>query len=431
MTATASPRAGPPAAVRLHLSELLRQPVLDPAGAPVGRLTDVVVTLRGADVPLVTGLVVAVAGRPVFVPVEAVAPPHDGEPLRLTTPRVDLRPFARRPREVLLSTDVLGHRLVDIEQAQLVRAYDVELVSTPAGWVPAGVDTRRPRRLLGRGRPPRAHAHREWKAFEALIGHRPSATVRGPFARVRRLHPAQIADLLEQASAPERQELLADVRGDPELEADVFEELDDDRQTRLLAERSDAEVADLLARMRPDDAADAVMELSQERRQAVLDLLPAPARRKVLTLLGYNETTAGGLMGIDYLALPATYTVGAALAAVATSRQLQPEALTTVYCLDPDDRVTGAATLVKLVQADPAAPLSQLADPASIQVPPSTDLIDIACLMSDYNLLTLPVVDDQGRLLGLITVDDVLEATVPGNWHDREPRPPLHQAELR
>ncbi|WP_339468029.1 magnesium transporter MgtE N-terminal domain-containing protein, partial [Pseudomonas lurida] len=143
-----------------------------------------------------------------------------------------------------------------------------------------------------------------------------------------KLKPAQIADIIESASSREENVLLAHVHEDPELEADVFEELDDNKQARLLHARTDEEVAGLLARMRADDAADAVMDLAQERRQVVIDLLPEVQKTKVLTLLGYHEATAGGLMGPEFVALSEEKTIGDALQAVRSATTHQPEALT-------------------------------------------------------------------------------------------------------
>src|SRR5262249_27017147 len=204
-------------------------------------------------------------------------------------------------------------------------------------WVLTGVDTRRRARHLlgwgGTGRDPAAHPFREWARFEPLIGHTGSALLRGPFARIRRLKPAQIADLLEEASKEEETEILGRVHADPELEADVFEELDEDQATRLLGARTNEEIAEVLARMRAADAADAIAELPQQRRQPILDLLPAGQRTKVLTLMGFNATSAGGLMGMDYIALPGMSTVADALARVRESPSLQPEALTSVHAV--------------------------------------------------------------------------------------------------
>ena len=136
-------------------------------------------------------------------------------------------------------------------------------------------------------------------------------------SRIRRLKPAQLADIIEGASTQEQDLLLAQVHADPELEADVFEELDENKQTLLFKSRSDAEVADVLSRMRGDDVADAIMDLPQERRQSVLGLLPPAQNAKVMALLGYNAATAGGLMGTDYLALPESQTVADALSKAA------------------------------------------------------------------------------------------------------------------
>jgi CBS domain-containing protein len=394
---------------------------------------DVVVQLPGAPLPVVKGLVAKVGGREVFIPVEQTGV-FDGEELKLTSPRVDLRRFERRDGEVLLRADVLGHRLIDVPSAHLVRAADLELRqhAAPGGreeWVLAGVDvSRRPApmlRLFGRGgRPADGPAFRDWSRFEPLIGHAGSARLRGPLARIRRLKPAQIADLLEDASKAEETEILGHVHADPELEADVFEELDEDEATRLLTERSDAEIAAVLARMRADDAADTVAELPQHRRQAVLDLLPPPQRTKVLTLMGFNQASAGGLMGVDFLTLADDVAVADALAAVGQAESLQPEALTSVHAVDTSGRLHGVVTVVRLVQADSATPLLDVCDLDPVRVGADTDVVDVAVLMSDYNLITVPVVDEDRRMIGLITVDDVLEATLPDDWRRRETAQP-------
>ena len=308
---TTPPPAGPGAPAgsqaSLRLSRLLKRPVTDRGGGSLGRLADVIVRLRGADYPLVTGLVAAVGGREIFVPIDQVSS-FDGDPLRLSSARLSLRHFERRDGEVLLRADVLGHRLIDVPNARLVRAADLELVRDDPEWIVAGVDTR-PRRMFGLRAPETSGGARDWHDFEWLIGHEGSALLRGPFARIRRLKPAQIADLLESASAEEETEILGRVRADPELEADVFEELDEDLATRLLGARTDFEIAEVLARMRADDAADAIAELPQQRRQPVLDLLPPGPRQKVLTLMGFASASAGGLMGVDFIALPGMVTV--------------------------------------------------------------------------------------------------------------------------
>ncbi|AXG82997.1 magnesium transporter MgtE N-terminal domain-containing protein [Streptomyces paludis] len=408
------------------LTELLRRPLVGSDGERVGRLSDVIVRLRGRDYPLVTGVVAEVGGREVFLPAEQVADlDADGAWTALASPRVDLRHFERREGEVLLRADVLGHRVIDVADVELVRAYDIELRRRSGGWVLTGLDTHRPPRWWntlggGRARQPR---WRDWKSFEPLIGHAGSARVRGPFARLGRLRPADIADLLEEADRTESHEILRTVHTDPELEADVFEELEPDSQTRLLRERSDAEIAEVIARMRADDAADALNELPQHRRRPVLDALPAGQRAKVLTLMGFNPASAGGLMSLDVLTATADSAAAAALRGAGDALALQPEALTSVYLTGEGQRLLGVVTLVELLQADPAAPLEEVADLDPVRVGPDTDIADVALLMTDYHLLTVPVVDASDRVVGVITVDDVLESVIPEDWRRREPAP--------
>jgi len=425
MTTTPPPTAAAAAdnKITLRLSRLLKRPVAGHTGDPIGRVSDIIVRLRGDDYPLVTGLVVTVGGREVFAPVDQVSD-FESDPLRLSSARLDLRRFERQEGEVLLRADVLGHRLIDVQNARLVRAADLELAKDGDEWVLAGVDTRRrPRRLFGLlapEAPDGTSAFRDWHDFESLIGHAGSALLRGPFARIRRLKPAQIADLLEEASKEEETEILGRVHADPELEADVFEELDEDQATRLLGARTNEEIAEVLARMRADDAADAIADLPQQRRQPVLDLLPPAQRTKVLTLMGFNATSAGGLMGVDFIALPSMTSVADALARVCESASLQPEALTSVHAVDYEGVLRGVARLVTLVQSDPGATVIDVSDTDPVRVGADTDITDVAVLMTDYNLITIPVVDDKRRLLGVITVDDVLEVVLPDDWRRRE-----------
>jgi Mg/Co/Ni transporter MgtE len=337
--------------------------------------------------------------------------------------KIDLRGFERRAGEVLLRTDVLGHRLIDVAAVELVRAYDVELEDSGEGWVLARLDTRRPPRLFGLIKSPGGYAARDWKAFEPLIGHAHTDDVRRLSDRFGDFKAAEIADLLEDADKAEGGEILDRVHSDPELEADVFEELEPDKASRLLNSMPDDEVAAVLGRMRADDAADAIADLRQSRRRRVLDLMPAPQRTKVITLMGFNPESAGGLMNVDFVSCAAAATVGAALALIAAARTIQPEALIKVHVLDDEKRLTGVVSVIALLQADAGEIVETLMDSDPVRVNAAADLTDIALLMADFNLYSVPVVDGQDRLLGVVTVDDVLEATIPEDWRRREPAP--------
>jgi CBS domain-containing protein/sporulation protein YlmC with PRC-barrel domain len=403
----------------VFLSTLLKHAVIDAKGKSLGELADAIVELRGEQYPRLIGLVARVGSVTVFVPMSRVIA-IDSDRIELRSAKLDLRPFARRDGEVLLRADVLGHRLIDVDRATLVRAYDVQLTKVDEGWVVTGLDVHH-RRFVHIGSRHERHPMRDWRSFEALIGHEPSVIVRSAFGRLRRLKPAQIADLIEEASRSEQNELLTQVHTDPELEADVFEELDEGQQAQLLRGRTTEQIADVLARMRADDAADAVMDLPQDRRQPVLDLLPEPQHTKVLTLLGYNETTAGGLMGMDYVAVPTTATVADALQAIREADTSQPEALASIYLLDPEGKLAGALSVITALQADAGTPIRELADLDPVHVHPEADIVELTTRMSDYNLLTLPVLDPERHILGVITVDDALEAAIPDDWRRREP----------
>jgi len=407
----------------IQLSQLLRAPVVTPSGKAVGRVDDIIVRLRSADTyPLVTGIVAGVGGRRVFVGSRSIQR-FDPDRVILMYNEIDLRRFERRHGEVLLRSDVLGYRLIDIGAGELVRAYDVELEDSAEGLVLARLDTRRPARLFGLLTTPGGHAARDWKAFEPLIGDSRSIAVRRVSGRVAALKPAQIADLLEEADKAEGGEILDRVRNIPELEADVFEELDPDKASRLLDDMPDSEVVTLLSRMRADDAADAIMDLRQSRRRRVLESMPAPQRTKVITLLGFNPDSAGGLMNLDVIVCGTEATAGEALALIGVTQAVQPEALLQMHVLNEHGQLAGVVSAIALLQAHPADVVATLMDSDPVRVNPDADLADIAVLMADYNLLIVPVVDDADQVLGVVTVDDVLKATIPEDWRRREPGP--------
>jgi CBS domain-containing protein len=406
----------------MNLSSLLHSRLVDRAGEKLGRVDDVIVRLADGEYPPVTGLKARIGGRDVFVPADAIAKLEPGA-VQLNGEQVDLGRFERREGEVLLRQDLLGHRLINVVGARLVRADDLVLGHVEAWWRVVGVDTSFRsllRRLVPRPlrRRTRVRPFLDWASVEPFVQHVPTARLRMAFGRLSKLHPAQLADLVEAASHEEGEEIIAAVGADRELEADVFEELDAEHQVEFLRERPDQDAAKVLATMEADDAADLLGELDQERREPVLKLLPWRQQRKIRTLLGYNPSTAGGLMSPDFVALPETETVARALDELRRT-ELPEETVTTVLVLDTEHHLTGVVSVVALLKHDPSALLADAKSLPPLVFAPDDELSEIAMKMADYDLTVAAVVDQHHRPLGIVTVDDLLELMIPGDWRRR------------
>ncbi|MCW3031233.1 MAG: magnesium transporter [Solirubrobacterales bacterium] len=406
----------------LHLSAVVGSPLRDADGERLGKVEDLIVRLGGSGYPPITGFLVNVAGRTSFVGAERVLEIGAGGVV-LRKAKLDLRRFERRPEEVLLKRDLLDRQLINVEGARLVRANEIELALVAGSWRVVGVDTG-PRGGLRRLLPKSLGSHiatgefLDWARVEPFVGHVPTVRLRVPHPKLAKLHPAQIADLVEAASRREGEEIIQAVGDDDrELEADVFEELDEQHQREFLEDRSDPQVAAILSRMASDDAADVVGELDEERREAVLALLPVSQRVKVRALLGYDPAEAGGLMSPEFVLLHGSTSAGDALDAVRRSR-IEPELLTTVFVSASDGSLEGSVPVAALLRTDRAHALESLVRHETPRLPPDASFEEVARQMADYNLTSIPVVED-GRIVGVITVDDVLAAMLPRGWRRR------------
>ena len=249
----------------LHLSGVVGSPLLDRRGDKIGRVEDLVVRATGAAHPPVGGLVVRIGGRELFVPIELVweIRPHS---VQLQGQKLNLSRFERRAGELLLARDLSARHLINLVGARLIRANEIELAHVDGTWQVAGVDPssrgairRILPRSLGNRIAPRGIV--DWESIEPFVAHIPSARMRIPYRKLAKLRPAQIADLVEAASHDEGREIIEAVGLNSELEADVFEELDEEHQVEFLEARTDEEAGRLLARMEPDDAVDLLNDL--------------------------------------------------------------------------------------------------------------------------------------------------------------------------
>jgi CBS domain-containing protein len=404
----------------LHLSTFLRRPIFDSDGDRIGRVQDLVARLGDDAHPPIVGAVIRIEGRNLFVPIRKIGGLSEGR-MTFQGKRVDLRRFERRPGELLLAEDLLARHLINLVRGRLIIANEIEIAENEGKWEVVGVDPgRRPffRRVLGPtvGQRVKAESIVDFASIEPFVGHVPTARLHIPYRKLAKLHPAQIADLVEQASHEEGEEIIEAVGLDRELEADVFEELDITHQLEFLESRSDVDAARLLARMEPDNAADLINEIDQDRRLPILEQLPSDQQAKVRNLLSYNADTAGGMMNTDFVSVPATATVAEALEAIRTS-SAPAESLHAVFVLDENGLPIGAASVAPLVRARVGELALSVARTQLTFVHPHWDLHRVARKMSDFNLTVLPVLDEeQGKMIGVITVDDLLEELLPQGW---------------
>jgi len=404
----------------LHLSTFLRRPIFDQDGDRIGRVQDLVARLGDHAHPPVVGAVIRIEGRNLFVPIRKIGGLAQGR-VTFQGKRVDLRRFERRPGEILLAEDLLARHLINLVRGRLITANEIEIAEIDGVWEVVGVDPgRRPflRRVLGQhvGQRLKAEAIVDFASIEPFVSHVPSARLRIPYRKLAKLHPAQIADLVEQASHEEGEEIIEAVGLDRELEADVFEELDTEHQLEFLESRSDAEAARLLTRMEPDNAADLINEIEQERRLPILENLPEAQQGKVRQLLSYNADTAGGLMNTDFVSVPDTATVAQAIEAIRQSK-VPAESLYAVFVTGDDSRPLGSVSLGSLLKARDADLALSVSRTQLSHVHPNWDLHRVARKMSDFNLTVVPVLNEEHEvMIGVITVDDLLEELLPQGW---------------
>jgi CBS domain-containing protein len=409
----------------LMLRSILHAPVMDPQGERLGRIVDTVCRFSDTGYPRVKGLVIELGGRNLFVPMDMITELRPGE-AKLQGQTLDQRAFERREGEVLLAEDVLGRRMIDVTKARLITAENLALAHVGDAWRLAGVDPGRPGLFnglfnrTGSGNQPHA-ALVDWADIEPFVGHVPTARLLMPLQRLNRLHPAQIADLVERASHEEGQEILGAVQRDAELTADVFEELDPEHQREFLRDRSDQEAAAVLDDMQLDDAADLLTDLPQERRAGVLAALPNDRQVKLRHLLEYNPEQAGGMMSPDVISIPASAGATDAIQAVrAASDDVPPQLVGDIFVIADDGTLLGGIGASDLLRAGAGQTAGDLPGLVKARVRADADLSDVALLMSDYNLTAAPVVDENDHLVGAISVDDIVELLIPDDWRRRQ-----------
>jgi CBS domain-containing protein len=413
----------------LFLSQCIGRPVLDPAEEPIGKVADLIVAI-GDRYPPVTGLVVATDKRLIFLPWRSVER-LDAGGARLRVLTIDIGKFRQRPNEILLKGDLLDKQIVDIEGRKVIRVNDVSLDEIEGALHVVAVDVgaagllRRlgmegPWRTIARNlRLPLPERYIDWEDVDPLESTIASIRLRVPHGKLAQLHPADLASIVEQLTPRDRAGVLAAL--DDEAVADAMEEMEPDTQVDVLEDLAPERAADILEEMSPDDAADLVADLDQETRDEILSLMEKDEVEEVQELLGYPEESAGGIMTTEYVALDARFT---AAQAIDRLRELEPDAETIyyVYVTDDDGRLVGVLSLRDLIVAPPDVAIGGVMIREPVAVGVLADQDEVAEVVAHYNLLAVPVVDDEERLVGIVTVDDAIDTVIPTAWKKRLPR---------
>jgi CBS domain-containing protein len=401
------------AAPPLYASRLVRLPVLDPEGDAIGRVADLVVGAPvGRRPPPVLGLVATVPGRRIFLAITKV---HriDAAGVHLATGSINLRTFAPRPAEVLVVDGLLDRRLdTDEEPRPVINDVAITESGPPARpWELDRVALQVGKRLGRRGRV----RTESWEVLRPLL-----ADVGDRWAHLRDLHPVEVADRLAEMSDVERTAVVATM--DDEQLADLLEELPETEQADLIADIGVERAADILEEMDADDAADLLAELTDERREELLAAMEPEEAAPVQRLLRHDPDTAGGLMTPEPVILGPDATVAEALAIV-RARDLPSVLAGQVFVVEPPletptGPLLGVVSIQRLLREAPGTPLGECVGIDPRAVGPDTSDEAVTRTLAAYDLLAVPVCDTSGRLLGAVTVDDVLDHVLPEGWRD-------------
>jgi magnesium transporter len=412
-----------------YLSLLIGRPVVDVDCVPVGVLEDIIAIPRPEmPHPQVAAIVVKNGRTQVNVPIADVAVLL-APSIPLTRKWAEVTAYPVTEQDLFLARDVLDKQIIDTDGVRVVRVNDLELARVNGLFFVANVDIGRNgliRRLWPglaswmESRPGGTGALGtiSWDHVELLPGNQPMR-LKVSGERISDLHPADIAEIISDLTKPESEKLLQTM--DPATVADTLEEVEPDFQASLLETMPDEKVADVLEEMAPDEAADLLAEFPEDRSQELLNLMQRDEAEDVRRLLTYPVDSAGGLMNTEYVTIPSSLTASQTIAQLRSSAR-EAETIYYVYVTESDGRLIGVFSLRELVMAEPKTLVSEFMHTRLVTVRLTDSQEDVAQAVSKYNLLALPVVDDQGRIQGIVTADDALDKIIPTAWKRRIPR---------
>ena len=406
---------------RVFVARLAGCTVFDPAGDRVGRVRDVVVIYRKDDPPRVIGLVVEIPGRRnVFLSIGRVTSIATGQVI--TTGLINVRRFKQRGGEVRVMVELLGRKVYFRDGSGHAVIEDVAIEQDRLGmWSVGQLFLRKPKTSASPfAKGPTTFA--EWTDVREQQNPGEAQSAEQLVATYSELKPADLANTL--LDLPDDRLLeVAEELPDDRL-ADALEEMPEDEQVHILEQLGDERAADILDAMEPDDAADVLGQLPETRLEKLLDLMEPEEADDVRALLKYGPDTAGGLMTSEPIVLPADATVAEALALI-RRHELHPALAAAVFITlppyeTPTGRLLGTVHFQRMLRYPPHERLGAIIDDTVDPVPVTASAAEVARLLASYNLVSVPVVDPAQRLVGAVSVDDVLDYLLPEDWRSQD-----------
>ena len=405
---------------RVYLARLAGTGVFDSLGDQVGKIRDVVVTSRSSGrAPIVTGFVVEVAPRRrIFVPMARITSIEPGSVV--TSGVVNLRRFEGRTEEILVVAQLLDSRVTLIETGEQVTIHDVGMSQERnSEWNVSRLFVRKAGAGFGRRGPTLTVP---WNEVLDLFSQSPQQPVDALLASIETMRPADLANLLQELPQKRRLELVSGL--DVAKLADVFEELPEDDRVEIMSELGLERARDVLEEMDPDDAADLLSELPPEQAEEYLGAMEQDEADDLRRLLTYDDFSAGGMMTTEPIVVSSDATIAEALARV-RQPQLSPALASQVYVTrapleTPTGKYVGVAHVQRLLREPPSGLVSGVLDTSLTPIGPGAPLGQVARYFATYNLVALPVVDENDQLLGAVTIDDVIDHMLPENWRENE-----------
>ncbi|MDI6891020.1 MAG: CBS domain-containing protein [Thermodesulfovibrionales bacterium] len=404
----------------LFVGEILKKPVLDPRGDELGRVKDLVI-VKGEPLPKVSALIIEKKKRLFKLPWTDLSIFNK----RIISANVygeALQPYELNESDLLLAGDILDKQIVDANGVKVVRVNDVKLegFNTEAVLVAVDVGMRGIMRRLGveRGGEDLMRLFKKhlpynlisWNYIQPLEPKLATISLTVPRQMVSELHPADIADIISQVSHQEGATLFKDL--DIDVAAETLSELTPETQIDIIREMDTDKAADIIEEMPPDEAADILSDLPPDKAKEILEKVGIEEAEDIQELLSHEEDTAGGLMTTEFIAYPSEITVREAMEKFRKDAE-EKETVYYIYVIDANEKLIGVISLRELLISDQDAKLSDIMVTQIKTISPEIDEKEVAAIISKYNLVAIPVIDAEGYLLGIVTVDDIIDRILP------------------